>query len=107
MNNLLRINIRSLIPIIRKVSININTINKPSQAITNHQFYCTTNGFPPTRDQLGSDLLDLVTYETVSGDTLESLWEYFEDLVESSPHLRNADINYSVRIKLRIFSYII
>lgn len=104
MNNLLRINIRSLILVIRKVPLNVNTINRQFQKVKNNKFYCTT--FPPTRDQLGSALLDIVTYETVSGDTLESLCEYFEDLVESSPHLRNADINYSVRRKLFIIYYL-
>lgn len=56
--------------------------------------YCN----PPKTDPLSSALLDLVIYETVCSDTLEGLCEYFDDLVESTPHLRSADVNYSVRI---------
>lgn len=53
--------------------------------------YCT-----PPRDPLGSALLDMVTYEAVCNDTLEGLCEYFDDLVESTPHLKSADVGYSV-----------
>lgn len=52
---------------------------------------------PPPEDPLGSALLDLVTYEAVCTDTLESLCEYFDRLVEGAPHLKNADITFSVR----------
>lgn len=95
MNSLLRLNVRAIIPLIRQVSpaITMPIVYKRHQL---QRVYSSTNGIPPTRDQIGSALLDLVTYETVSNDTLESLCEYFEDLAESSPHLRNADINYSV-----------
>ncbi|KAG4079098.1 hypothetical protein HA402_001069 [Bradysia odoriphaga] len=56
-----------------------------------HRTYCT----PPRTDPLGSALLDLVVYEAVCSDTLEGLCEYFDDLVESTPHLKSADVNYS------------
>lgn len=58
-----------------------------------HRSYCT----PPRTDPLGSALLDLVVYEAVCSDTLEGLCEYFDDLIESTPHLKSADVNYSVR----------
>ncbi|KAE8749630.1 hypothetical protein FOCC_FOCC003617 [Frankliniella occidentalis] len=35
------------------------------------------------------------TFEEVCAETLESLTEYFEELVESSDHLERADVNYS------------
>lgn len=57
---------------------------------------------PPTEDPLGSALLDLVTYEAVCADTLESLCEYFDHLVETSPHLKYADITFSVSLELII-----
>lgn len=64
---------------------------------------CCASSFPsPPEDPLGSALLDLVTYEAVSSDTLESLCEYFDRLVETAPHLKNADITFSVRI---VFAY--
>lgn len=54
-------------------------------------------GAPP-EDPFGSALLDLVTYEAVCSDTLESLCEYFDHLVETAPHLKYADITFSVNI---------
>lgn len=48
------------------------------------------------QDPVGTALLDLVSYETICSDTLEGLCEYFDELVESAPHLKNADITYSV-----------
>lgn len=57
--------------------------------------YCT----PPRTDPLGSALVDLVTYEAICSDTLEGLCEYFDDLVESTPQLKSADVNYSVRVR--------
>lgn len=65
---------------------------KAVNSICLNRSYCT-----PT-DPLGSALLDLMTYEAICSDTLEGLCEYFDDLVESTPHLKSADVNYSVRI---------
>lgn len=67
---------------------------KVAHSISLNRTYCT----PPRTDPLGSALLDLVIYEAVCSDTLEGLCEYFDDLVESTPHLKSADVNYSVRI---------
>lgn len=61
--------------------------------------YCSTPKSDPV-DPVGTALLDLVIYESVCSDTLEGLCEYFDDLVESTPHLKSADVNYSVRILL-------
>lgn len=49
-----------------------------------------------SQDMVGTALLDLVSYETICSDTLEGLCEYFDELVELAPHLKNADITYSV-----------
>lgn len=51
---------------------------------------------PSQQDPVGTALLDLVSYETICSDTLEGLCEYFDELVELAPHLKNADITYSV-----------
>lgn len=57
----------------------------------------TLSAEPSTQqDPVGSALLDLVSYETICSDTLEGLCEYFDELVETAPHLKNADITYSV-----------
>ena len=44
--------------------------------------------------------MSLVEFEKVSDETLESLTEYFEELIETVPHLDNADVSYSVSITL-------
>ena len=46
--------------------------------------------------------MDLVTFESVCGDTIESLTDYFEELVEADPKLAKADIAYSVSWKIVI-----
>ncbi|KAI4457524.1 frataxin [Holotrichia oblita] len=40
-------------------------------------------------------LVDSIKFEKVCEETLESLTEYFEELVENETHLKSADINYS------------
>ncbi|XP_055681105.1 frataxin homolog, mitochondrial [Lutzomyia longipalpis] len=54
------------------------------------KFFCTVKS-----DPIGAALIDLVTYETVCSDTLEGLCEYFEQLVEGTPHLKSGDVFYS------------
>lgn len=36
-------------------------------------------------------------FEQVCSETLDSLNDFFEDLVDSTPHLKTADITYSVK----------
>lgn len=43
-------------------------------------------------------LVDAAKFEKVCEETLESLSEYFEELVERAEHLKSPDVNYSVRI---------
>ncbi|XP_059609583.1 frataxin homolog, mitochondrial [Phlebotomus argentipes] len=52
--------------------------------------FCTVHS-----DPIGAALIDVVTYETVCSDTLEGLCEYFEQLVESTSHLKSGDVFYS------------
>lgn len=41
---------------------------------------------------------DSFKFEEVCEETLESLCDYFEELVESSTHLKGADVLYGVRL---------
>lgn len=43
------------------------------------------------------NLLDHVVFEKVCDETLDSLCEYFEELVENATHLKAADVSYGVR----------
>lgn len=74
--------------------IHVRCLSQKPHSIWLNRNYSTSTGTDP----LASALLDLVIYESVCSDTLEGLCEYFDDLVESTPHLKSADVNYSVRI---------
>lgn len=43
-------------------------------------------------------LVDSVRFEKVCEETLESLTDYFEELVEDATHLKSTDVSYSVSI---------
>ncbi|XP_055586506.1 frataxin homolog, mitochondrial [Uranotaenia lowii] len=45
-------------------------------------------------DFLATSLIDSATYEVVCSETIESLCDYFEELVEECPHLKAADVTY-------------
>lgn len=51
------------------------------------------NPLPPSVD-LSETLIDANTYEIVCNETLESLCEYFEDITETDPMLKEADVLY-------------
>lgn len=40
--------------------------------------------------------LDAVQYDKVSEQTLDSLTEYFDELIEVAEHLQDADVSYGV-----------
>lgn len=52
--------------------------------------------FSKSPDYSEVPLMDSVTFESLSSETLESLTDYFEELVEADPKLKTADIEYSV-----------
>lgn len=54
--------------------------------------------FSKSPDYSETPLMDLVMFESLSSETLESLTDYFEEIVETDPKLKSADIEYSVRI---------
>ncbi|KFB37258.1 AGAP000813-PA-like protein [Anopheles sinensis] len=45
-------------------------------------------------DFIATSLIDSVTYETVCSDTLESLCDYFEEVIEETAALKHADVTY-------------
>lgn len=45
-----------------------------------------------------SEQIDASLFEKVCEETLESLTEYFEEIIESCPHLISADVSYSVSV---------
>lgn len=53
--------------------------------------------FSKSPDYSEVPLMDLVTFEAKSTEALESLTDYFDELVESDLKLAKADVAYSVR----------
>lgn len=47
--------------------------------------------------------VDPAVFEEICNETLESLCDYFEEIVESAPNLKGADITYSVSIRILNF----
>lgn len=53
-----------------------------------------------TTDSL--EVVDQVTFEEICNETLESLCDYFEELIEQSPNLKGADVMFSVSLMITI-----
>lgn len=62
----------------------------------NHIFHRFSSSSSTQPDPIGTALLDLVTYESICAETLEGLCDYFDELIETTDHLKNTDITYSV-----------
>lgn len=79
--------------------INRSAKNNVSLVTKYSQWSSTVSLFPILDRRLFStniELVDSVTFEKVCDETLESLCEYFEELVESASHLQSADVQYGV-----------
>lgn len=55
---------------------------------------------------LSEELVDSNVFEKVCEETLESLTEFFEEIVESKETLKNGDVTYSVRISSKCLIFI-
>lgn len=52
------------------------------------------------------ELVESSIYEKVCEETLDSLSEYFEEIVEIASHLKSADVSYGVRF-IKIHTYLL
>ncbi|XP_057337530.1 frataxin homolog, mitochondrial [Microplitis mediator] len=52
------------------------------------------NFYSDNPSNLSGSELDSVQFEKISDDTLESLTEYFDELIEQATHLDDADVSY-------------
>lgn len=59
------------------------------------------SAFSKSPDYSEVPLMDLLTFESLCSETLESLTDYFEVLVETDQRLKSADIEYSVSFKFQ------
>lgn len=63
-----------------------------------------SNPLPPSNN-LDEALVDANTYEIVCNETLEALSDYFDEIVESNPALKDADIIYGVSFLFLSFKF--
>ena len=76
------------------VSENIEMRNMTTFLQRNHN---STHRWMSTKVEAPSaESLSQNTYEQVCSETLEALFEYFDNLIESTPSLKSADITYGV-----------
>lgn len=50
-------------------------------------------------DFIATSLIDSVTFVAVCSDTLESLVDYFEQIIDETSTLKNPDVTYGVRVE--------
>jgi hypothetical protein len=67
------------------------------QTSRNHVSAIYRLGFSTSPTQESQDsVVDIATFEKVCEETLESLTEYFEEIVEEAYNLKSGDVSYSV-----------
>ncbi|XP_047368541.1 frataxin homolog, mitochondrial isoform X2 [Vespa velutina] len=57
-------------------------------------FHVPLNLYSSQVDYMNLENLTLVEFEKISDTTLESLTEYFEDVIEEATHLEDSDVSY-------------
>lgn len=86
--SLVRRQINSFAPVI----INKLTCVEPSYIVLNRRKFATNQG----SSFQSSDTVDPLVFEEICNETLESLCDYFEEIVEQSAHFKGADVTFSV-----------
>uniref|UniRef100_A0A2M4CYN1 ferroxidase n=1 Tax=Anopheles darlingi TaxID=43151 RepID=A0A2M4CYN1_ANODA len=100
---------RFLVPVVRQFSGRQTTpvpAPAPTETLPSHIVHLTSNsgiaGYRLLRSMSSQDTtataaptIDPVTFEVVCSDTLESLCDYFEELIEGTSSLSQADVMYS------------
>ncbi|XP_063619568.1 frataxin homolog, mitochondrial [Cydia splendana] len=77
--------INTLTPVLLRQHVLVKTYSSPVIAIRS----------PASTDSAQIAEVDPVVYEEICTETLESLCDYFEEIVEGATHLKGADIMYS------------
>ncbi|XP_034942563.1 uncharacterized protein fh isoform X2 [Chelonus insularis] len=77
------------------LSQNINCLNQSrsvNQFCNNKLFKNIVTNY----SDLSEKELDFVQFERISNETLDSLTEYFDELIEKAEHLDDADVSYGI-----------
>lgn len=86
----------------RQISVKSQIQILNSQITSQQHFDCKHGQVAKFSIDVGSQI-DPLKFEEVCEDTLESLCDYFEELIENSIHLKGADVTYGVKISLLKF----
>ena len=86
------------LPIIQRAPSMSTTIRKFN---SNRNFSSVFSKSPDYES--GSDLMDVAKFEPLCAEVLETLTDYFEEIVEADDKLINSDVAYSVSPKLSYF----
>ncbi|KPJ06001.1 Frataxin-like, mitochondrial [Papilio machaon] len=81
--------INNFTPIVLNQCVPLNNC-KTSSCLPNRTFLRNSSNSSQT-----SELVDPVVYEEICNETLESLCDYFEEIVDQSSNLKGADVTYS------------
>ncbi|CAG5041441.1 unnamed protein product [Parnassius apollo] len=82
--------INNFTPVLLNQCAVANTLNSDSLLIYRRKFSANASN---TSQPL--EIINPVVFEQICNETLESLSDYFEEIVEKSPNLQGADITYS------------
>lgn len=81
---------------LQNVSMATNQLNENKGGISaGCAYFLVRNYCAPSPKQ--DDQIDVAAFEKVCDETLDSLTEYFEEIVEAAAHLDGADVTYGVR----------
>ncbi|XP_063824608.1 frataxin homolog, mitochondrial [Ostrinia nubilalis] len=80
-----QINILPLV--VRQQSCALHSVKSP--------YFHVPRNFSSSSETESADQVDQVVFEEICNETLESLCDYFEEIVEDSPNLKGADVMYS------------
>lgn len=83
-------------------SRNVSMTTKHQNESANRVYYvnriCLANKYCTPSAKEDDIVIDIGAFEKVCDETLDSLTEYFEELIEAAPHLDTADVSYGVSI---------
>jgi hypothetical protein len=77
---------QNLVKLIENYSDNVNKSSK--------RCFCSVFSKSPEYSDVAQ--MDLVKFEQLCGTAIDSLTEYFEEVIDSDPTLKKADVAYSV-----------
>jgi hypothetical protein len=81
---------QNLVKLIEKYSDNVNKYPK--------RCFCSVFSKSPEYSDVAQ--MDLMKFEQVCGTALDSLTDYFEEVIDSDPTLKNSDVSYSVSCQI-------